>query len=248
LIKLTFTWAASMATSKDKESTSGDTGDAQDMKAVSNEEVCEESSKAASAAFSAQTKARELRDAAGGTSDPEERQKLMERAIDKEIEAESFGKTAKYLRSGAFQGMAVGAGLGMTPSATLGALTGTLVGGVTSVITGGIGGGIGAAAGAVHGPIVNMGELAGKGVRKATGDLPGWVASKEQKQTLEKMISQIKEEDMPNEKELQELRGEGDDAAPNKSWMESAKGMLPSIGDAEKSHDEKNGDGEQPSK
>jgi hypothetical protein len=72
------------------------------------------------------------------------------------------------MRSGTFQGLAVGTGLGVAPGATLGALTGTLVGGVTSTITGGVGGGIGAAAGAMHGPIWNMGEVAGKGIQVRT--------------------------------------------------------------------------------
>lgn len=123
-------------------------------KAVSDEEVRQESSKAANASMNAQKKAKELRAAAEGAGDPDERQKLMEQAIDAQVEAESFGKTAKYMRSGAFQGMAVGTGLGVAPGATLGAVTGTLVGGVTSTITGGLGGGIGTAAGAIHGPMV----------------------------------------------------------------------------------------------
>jgi hypothetical protein len=216
--------------------------------AVSDQQVRQESSKAANAAATAQKKAKELRKAAAGAGDPDERQKLMEQAIDAEIEAESFGKTAKYLRSGAFQGAAVGTGLGVAPSATLGALTGTLVGGVTSVITGGLGCGIGAAAGAAHGPMVNLGQLAGKGVRKVTGDLPGWVASDEQKQALEKMIGQVKEEEMPDEEELKKLREEGGDAVPDEGWMDSAKGMLPSMGGASKSSGISKGSGKGDSK
>jgi hypothetical protein len=135
---------------------------------VSDKEVRKESSKAANQAISAQRKAKELKQAAAGAGDPNERQKLMEQAIDAQIQAESFGKTAKYMRSGTFQGLAVGTGLGVAPGATLGALTGTLVGGVTSTITGGLGGGIGAAAGAMHGPIWNIGEVAGKGIQVRT--------------------------------------------------------------------------------
>lgn len=135
---------------------------------VPDEEVRKESSKAANQAISAQRKAQELKQAAAGAGDADERQKLMEQAIDAQIQAESFGKTAKYMRSGTFQGLAVGTGLGVAPGATLGALTGTLVGGVTSTITGGLGGGIGAAAGAIHGPIWNIGEVAGKGIQVRT--------------------------------------------------------------------------------
>ena len=135
---------------------------------VPDEDVRKESSKAANQAISAQRKAQELKQAAAGAGDPDERQKLMEQAIDAQIQAESFGKTAKYMRSGTFQGLAVGTGLGVAPGATLGALTGTLVGGVTSTITGGLGGGIGAAAGAIHGPIWNIGEVAGKGIQVRT--------------------------------------------------------------------------------
>jgi hypothetical protein len=202
---------------------------------ISDEEVRQESSKAANAAIAAQKKAKELRDAAAGAGDPDVRQKLTEEAINKEIEAESFGKTAKYLNSGTFQGLAIGTGLGVAPGAGLGALTGTLVGGVTSTITGGLGGGIGAAAGRIHGPMWNLGEMAGKGVRKATGDLPGWVASDEQKQALEKMVGQIKEEDMPDESELQTLGKQGGAAMPDEGWMKSAQNMMPSMKSEEKS-------------
>lgn len=216
-----------MAKEKGQETSGHSSDDKQN--AISDQEVRQESSKAANAATNAQKKAKELRAAANGAGDPDERQKLLEQAIDKEVEAESFGKTAKYLRSGAFQGMAIGAGLGTAPSASLGALTGTLVGGVTTVITGGLGGGIGAAAGALHGPVVNMGELAGKGIRKVTGDLPGWVASPEQKQALENMVGQVKEQDMPDEEELKKLQEDGGDVAPDEDWMKSAQGTLPSM-------------------
>ncbi|KAF2676595.1 hypothetical protein K458DRAFT_180397 [Lentithecium fluviatile CBS 122367] len=172
----------------------------------------------------------------------------MEQAIDAQIEAESFGKTAKYLRSGTFQGMAMGTGLGVAPGATLGALTGTLVGGVTSTITGGIGGGIGAVAGALHGPFVNLGEVAGKGIKKVTGNLPSWEASDEQKKTLEKMIGQVGEEDMPEKDELERLRKEGVGAGSGedlKGWAESARDMMPDMSSKRGGGEEgKNTDGE----
>jgi hypothetical protein len=193
---------------------------------VDDKEVKHESSKAANSALEAQKKAKKLKDSAAGASDPEERQKLMEQAMDAQIEAESFGKTAKYMRSGTFQGMAVGTGLGVAPGASLGALTGTLVGGVSSTILGGLGAGVGSAAGFMHGPFVNLGEMAGKGIKKATGiNSWGWKASPEQKKVLEKMVGQVNEQEMPSEEELEQLgsdaKGEswGDSAIKLGSWM-----------------------------
>lgn len=196
-------------------------GNTKTQNVVDEREVRQESAKAARQAQKAKRKAKELRDAAYGAGDPEERQKLLERAIDKEIEAESFGKTAKYLRSGTFQGMAVGTGIGVVPGLTLGTLTGTLVGGLTSLITGGLGAGVGALSGWIHGPFWNMGEVAGKGIQRITGNLPGWVATDQQKRTLEKMLGQIKEEDMPDDDELQQL-GEDDGSEMVDEWSKKA--------------------------
>jgi hypothetical protein len=198
-----------------------------DKKAVSDEEVRQESGKAADAAISAQKKARELTEAANAAGDPDERERLTKEATNASIEAESFGKTAKYLRSGAFQGAAMGTGLGVAPGASLGAITGTLVGGISSTLLGGVGAGIGGATGAIHGPFVNMGSLAGKGMKKLTGWLPSWAVSEEQKQSLAKMIGQVKEQKMPGAEELEKLKSEGGGGKADKGWMESAKGMMP---------------------
>lgn len=192
-------------------------------------EIRQESGKAAQRAQAAKTRAYELRQAAHGAADNDERQKILEEAIDKEIEAESFGKTAKYMRTGTFQGMAVGTGIGVVPGVTLGTLTGTLVGGVTSAITGGLGAGIGALTGALHGPFWNMGKMVGKGVRKVTGDLPGWAATDEQKRTLETMIGHIKEQDMPDDQELERMRQEGGADEWWNSMYESGRSYLPSM-------------------
>ncbi|KAI4951193.1 hypothetical protein J4E91_003899 [Alternaria rosae] len=195
--------------------------------AVSEEEVRQESGKAANAALAAQKKAKELKDAAAAASDPDEQERLTEEATNAHIEAESFGKTAKYLRSGAFQGMAMGTGLGVAPGATLGAITGTLVGGISSTLLGGIGAGVGGATGALHGPWVNMGKVAGKGMKKLTSFLPQWAASEEQKKTLEKMMGQANEEEMPGTEELEKFKSEGGGGQADEGWMESAKGMMP---------------------
>ncbi|KAF1829901.1 hypothetical protein BDW02DRAFT_610118 [Decorospora gaudefroyi] len=201
--------------------------DSKSEKPVSDEEVRQESGKAADAALAAQKKAKELKDAAAAAGDPEERQKLTEQATNAQIEAESFGKTAKYLRSGAFQGMAMGTGLGVAPGATLGAITGTLVGGISSTLLGGLGAGLGGATGAIHGPFWNMGKVAGKGMKKLTGFLPEWAASEEQKRALEKMVGQANEEDMPGTEELEKFKSEGGGGKVDQCWMDSAKGMMP---------------------
>ncbi|WPH00641.1 Hypothetical protein R9X50_00347100 [Acrodontium crateriforme] len=165
---------------------------------VSEQEVKQESAKAAQSAMAMKKKARKLREAANAAGDPEERQKLLEEALDREAEAESFGKLAKYLRTGTFQGMLAGTGLGVMPGVTLGAITGTLVGGVTS-------------------------EVAGKGIQKITGNLPGWVATDKQKRTLEKMMGQVKDEKMPDEGELTDMMADWDeDAIEPGSWTETA--------------------------
>ena len=179
----------------------------------SEAEIKQESSKAAEKALQAQKKADELKEAAKGAGDADERQKLMEEAIDKQIEAESLGKTAKYMRGGAFQGMCVGVGLGTAPGLGLGTLTGTIVGGVTSTILGGLGAGIGGLVGWAHGPFWNMGSAIGKGVRKITGDLPSWKATDDQKKKLEEMIAQANKEEMPGKKELEGIANDGWDGA-----------------------------------
>ncbi|KAF1988467.1 hypothetical protein K402DRAFT_313916, partial [Aulographum hederae CBS 113979] len=171
----------------------------------SDEEVRQESSKAAQSAIAAQNKAKELSQAAAGAGDPEERQKLLNEALEKEMESESFGKTAKYLTSGSFQGLVAGGGLGTGTGVALGTITGSLVGGLTSLATGGLGAGLGAGVGAMHGPFVNMGELAGEGIRKITGTIPGWEASEEQQKTLEKMMGQVNEQERPSEDDLAAL-------------------------------------------
>lgn len=197
----------------------------------SEEERRKESSKLSQQALAARKKAHELRQAANGAADPDERQKLIEEAINAEIEAESFGKTAKYLQSGTFQGMAVGTGIGVVPGLTLGTLTGTLVGGTVSMITGGVGCAIGAATGAIHGPFWSMGSLAGKGIRKITGDL-GWKATDEQKATLEKMLGQVNEQEPPSEADLTSMaewgvQNEGD--GQTQTWAEYGASYMPSM-------------------
>ncbi|KAJ4993189.1 hypothetical protein SVAN01_01164 [Stagonosporopsis vannaccii] len=195
---------------------------------VSEEEVRNESSKVAKQATEAHDKATELMKAAAAAGDPEERQRLMEQALEQQIQSGSLGKTAKYLRSGTFQGMAVGAGLGIAPGASLGTITGTLVGGVTSTALGGLGAGLGAATGALHGPFWDLKKGAGKGIQHITGNLPGWTATESQKQQLEKMVGQINEQDAPRKDEL-ESWGSESVSADQQQALDKAQSKLPSM-------------------
>jgi hypothetical protein len=141
---------------------------------IPEQELKQNSGVSASMALQAMQKAWDLRQAANAAGDPNAREKILAKAINKEIEAESFGKAAKYTRSGAFQGLAAGAGLGVQPGVTIGKLTGALVGGVISTVTGLLGGGIGSVYGAMNGPFWDLGEMASQGVRGVVGDFPNW--------------------------------------------------------------------------
>jgi hypothetical protein len=78
----------------------------------SKEEVDKESSKTAKRALELQNRSKELTQAAADAGDPDERQKLLDEALAKSKEAESLGKTAKFLSSGGFQGLLAGGGVG----------------------------------------------------------------------------------------------------------------------------------------
>jgi hypothetical protein len=175
----------------------------------SEEERNHESSKAAQKALELEKQAKELTQAAAGASDSDERQKLLNQALSKSIEAQSFGKVAKYLRSGAFQGFLAGGGLGTGVGAGLGALSGTLVGGVSSLALAGLLGGMGSALGAIHGPWLKPEEIISKGVQKLSGMLPSWKATDDQKQKLEQMIGQVNEQSPPSAKDLEDMASGG---------------------------------------
>jgi len=178
-----------------------------------------ETSKAAQQSLKAQKQAKELLSAAAAAGDPDERQKLLNEALNKEVEAERFGKTARYLQTGAFQGLCAGAGMGGGIGISLGAITGTLVGGLTSPITGGLGAGIGLGVGALHGPWFKVGDMMGKGIRKITGDIPGWKATDEQKSALGKMVNGVQEQDRPSEEDLTQMTQDGAKVAVGKGYI-----------------------------
>lgn len=74
---------------------------------IPEHEIKQNSGVSASMALQAMQKAWELRQATNAAGDPDAREEILAKAINKEIEAESFGKAAKYTQSGAFQGNTV---------------------------------------------------------------------------------------------------------------------------------------------
>lgn len=186
---------------------------------IPEHEIKQNSGVTASMALQAAQKAWELRQAANAAGDPDAREKILAKAINKEIEAESFGKAAKYTRSGAFQGLAAGAGLGVQPGVTIGKLTGALVGGVVSTVTGLLGGGIGSVYGAMNGPFWDLGEMASHGVRGVIGDFPNWKSTPAQQKALEKMVMQAKETQAPTQEELEQMKAEAPDQMPQ-TWSQ----------------------------
>lgn len=210
--------------------------DSSQKNGMSEEERKRESSKAAQTALQLQREAKELIKAAAAAGDPKERQKLLNEALEKEIKAGSFGKTAKYLTSGTFQGVAAGGGIGVGSGVGLGVLTGTLVGGVTSLTLGSLGAGLGAGVGLLHGPWYKLGDVAGGAITSLTGTKNlGWNATDEQKKSLETMIGQVNEEDAPLSDELEAL-SKGDayagapeldpDAARDQKIVQGQKGTV----------------------
>ncbi|KAK3070388.1 hypothetical protein LTR53_010554 [Teratosphaeriaceae sp. CCFEE 6253] len=206
-------------------------GTKDNQKGPSAEERNAESKKNAQKSIDAQKKAKELTRAAAEAGDPEKRQRLLNEALEQEIASESYGKTAKFIQSGTFQGLAAGTGIGVGTGAGLGTLSGALVGGTTSMIIGGLGGAIGGGVGALHGSFVKMGDVAG-GVTKLAGAGPSWEATDEQKATLEKMIGQVKATERPSEDELMALMKGGGGAGSEKKGAEG--GHSESKGDADK--------------
>ncbi|KAA8621259.1 hypothetical protein PtrSN002B_010886 [Pyrenophora tritici-repentis] len=192
---------------------------------IPEHEIKQNAGVSASMALQAGQKAWELRQAAHGAGDAKAREEILAKAINKEIEAESFGKAAKYTQTGAFQGLAAGAGLGVQPGVTVGKLTGALVGGVVSTVTGLLGGGIGSVYGAMSGPFWDLGEMASQGVQGVVGDfLPDIKSTPSQKKALEKMVMQTKETQAPSKEELDQMKNDAPDQMPQ-SWSQSAKDM-----------------------
>ncbi|KAJ4308880.1 hypothetical protein N0V94_009173 [Neodidymelliopsis sp. IMI 364377] len=191
---------------------------------IPDHEIKQNAGVSASMALQATQKAWDLRQAANAAGDPDAREEILAKAINKEIEAESFGKAAKYTQSGAFQGLAAGAGLGVQPGVTIGKVTGAIVGGTVSTVTGLLGGGIGSVYGAMNGPMWDLGQMASQGVRGVVGDFPNWKSTPSQKKALEKMVMQSKETQAPSKEELEKMKSEAPDDMPQ-SWSQSVQDM-----------------------
>jgi len=206
----------------------GEEAEKKKEQAMSEEQRQREAQEAAKTAMEARKKADYYAAALAGAGDPDERQELINKKLEQEMKAETFGKTAKYIQtSGSFQGFAAGAGLGVGLGAVLGTLTGTLVGGPVGLVTGGIGAGVGK----LYGPFVNVAEWGGNKLRSITGDLPGWKATEDQKKALEHMCGQIKDTECPSPEELESIAGDraaeasqmwSDGKATGKQWKQNA--------------------------
>lgn len=151
----------------------------EDLKNLPNEEQLLQAVEATKTAKKAQQVAEDLKKKASLTSDPGERDNLLEEARRKEGEANFEGKKANRLASGAWQGAARGAGIGTAVGAGLGAVVGTVVGTVTSIPTAGLGALVGVPVGMIHGPWIDPNEMVPSG-EKAKKD-PESGANKEEK-------------------------------------------------------------------
>lgn len=152
-------------------------------------------------------KAQNLKDKAMKLRDPKERQRMIQEAYDKEVEANGQSKFARRLQSGAWQGGAGGAGAGAAVGTGLGTVVGALVGGVVSLPTTALGGLVGAGVGGIHGPFVKLDQSKAKEVQareKAKG--------KSVKEIEEAVKSEAVEEASPEEVEAAQRaaeKGEG---------------------------------------
>ncbi|KAK3626118.1 hypothetical protein LTR56_020025 [Elasticomyces elasticus] len=105
-----------------------------------------------------------LKDTAMKAMNPQERQRMMQEAYDKEVEANGQSKWARRLQSGPWQGGAGGAGIGAGVGAGLGTVIGTVVGGVAALPTTAVGGLVGMGVGGITGPFVKLNQDKAKAV------------------------------------------------------------------------------------
>ncbi|EME50266.1 hypothetical protein DOTSEDRAFT_68964 [Dothistroma septosporum NZE10] len=106
----------------------------------------------------AQEYASSLREQAAKVASPSERERLIQEAYAREVEAHGErSKIARRLQSGTWQGGAAGGGIGLGTGVGLGTVVGTLLSGVLSIPTTGLGILIGAGVGAIHGPFIKVG-------------------------------------------------------------------------------------------
>ncbi|KAK5111974.1 hypothetical protein LTR62_004508 [Meristemomyces frigidus] len=120
-----------------------------------------------------------LKDMALKCFNPVERQRLVQEAYDKELEANGHSKWAKRLTSGPWQVGMGGAGIGGGVGMGIGTVVGTLVGGVAAVPTTALGGLVGAGVGGITGPLVKLDQTKAKEVaerEKGKGKSEGEIA------------------------------------------------------------------------
>ncbi|KAK3071814.1 hypothetical protein LTR53_007985 [Teratosphaeriaceae sp. CCFEE 6253] len=121
-------------------------------------------------------KALQYKDTAMKAMDPAERQRMMQEAYDKEVEANGQSKWARRLQSGTWQGGMGGAGIGTGVGAGLGTVVGAVVGGVAAIPTTAVGGLVGLGVGGITGPFVKLNQDKAKAVaerEKAKGKSEG---------------------------------------------------------------------------
>ncbi|KXS93776.1 hypothetical protein AC578_9334 [Pseudocercospora eumusae] len=82
----------------------------------------------------------------------------------------------------------------------------------------------------IHGPFWNIGEVIGGKIKHVTGSIPGKKATEEQKQTLEKGVGQIHEEELPSTEDLRGMANDSWSGAKDqgKHWSRSAATYMPS--------------------
>ena len=157
-------------------------------------------------------KAQGLKDNAMKCLDPKERQRMVQEAYDKEIEANGQSKFAKRLQSGSWQGGAggagAGAGVGMGLGTVLGTVTGTLLGGVVSLPTTALGGLVGLGVGSIHGPFVKLDQSKAKAIM-AKGKAEG----KSEKEIEDTVKEEALEEMTPEEIEQAKAAGKNGEGA-----------------------------------
>lgn len=136
-----------------------------DIKNLPDADRLAQAAEAAKQAASADGIVNTLRQKAAAITNPQERERLLTEAINKESVAHGLSKKARILQSGSFQGAVSGAGIGAATSAGLGTVVGTLVGGVTSIPATLVGGLVGGGVGLIHGPWIKLpaGILGGGG-------------------------------------------------------------------------------------
>ncbi|KAK0875727.1 hypothetical protein LTR87_010417 [Friedmanniomyces endolithicus] len=172
-------------------------------------------------------KALSLKDTAMKAMNPQERQRMMQEAYDKEVEANGQSKWARRLQSGPWQGGMGGAGVGGGVGMGLGTVVGALVGGVAALPTTAVGGLVGMGVGGITGPFVKLNQDKAKEIaarEKAKG--------KSDEEVMETVKAEAGEEVAPEAIEDVDGGGAGTPApipasstvAPGQSGQSSAKG------------------------